>query len=74
MPYILTADTVGLAIGPVSQTANDVHEALCKAREMYEEGLANVTIADDAGHIIGGDDLMDCITRKKKLTEDLRPA
>jgi hypothetical protein len=74
MPYILTADTVGLAIGPVSQTANDVHDALCKAREMYEEGLANVTIADDAGHIIDGDALLDCITRKKNLTDDLRPA
>ena len=27
MPYTVTSDTLGLAIGPVSETANDVHEA-----------------------------------------------
>ena len=43
MPYIITSDSVGLAIGPMSETANDVHEALSKARQMYEDGLANVT-------------------------------
>jgi hypothetical protein len=58
---------VGLAIGPVSETASDVHEALSKARQMYEDGLANVTIADQAGHIIQGDELVDCI-----MGEDLR--
>jgi hypothetical protein len=35
MPYTVTSDTVGLAIGPVSETANDVHEALSKAHQMY---------------------------------------
>jgi hypothetical protein len=39
MPYTITGDTVGLAIGPMSETANDVHDALNKARQMYEEGL-----------------------------------
>jgi hypothetical protein len=38
MPYTVTADTVGLAIGSVSETANDVNEALNKARQMYEDG------------------------------------
>jgi hypothetical protein len=28
----------------VSETANDVHEALNKARQMYEEGMANVSM------------------------------
>ena len=27
MPYTVTSDIVGLAIGPASETANDVHEA-----------------------------------------------
>ena len=72
MVYTVTGDTVGLAIGPVSETANDVHEALRKARQMYEDGLANVTIADQAGHIMEGDELLDCITAKKKITNDLR--
>jgi hypothetical protein len=72
MSYTVTSDTVGLAIGPVSETANDVHEALCKARQMYEDGHANVTIADQAGHIIDGDQLRDCIIGKKKITNDLK--
>ncbi len=27
MPYTVSSDTVGLAIGPVSETANDAHNA-----------------------------------------------
>jgi hypothetical protein len=72
MAYTVTSDSVGLAIGPVSETANDVHEALSKARQMYQDGLANVTITDQAGHIIESDELLDCITGKKRITEDLR--
>ena len=34
MQYTITSDTVGLAIGPVTETANDVHDALNKARQM----------------------------------------
>lgn len=72
MAYTITADTVGLAIGPVSETVNDVHEALQKAREMFEDGMANVAIADESGRKIDGDDLAACITGHKKITEDLR--
>jgi hypothetical protein len=72
MPYTVTGDSVGLAIGPVSETAEDVHEALRKARLMYDDGLADVSITDQAGHKIDGDDLLDCLTGKKKITEDLR--
>jgi hypothetical protein len=39
---------------------------------MYEEGLANVAITDQAGHKIDGDELMECITGKKTITEDLQ--
>jgi hypothetical protein len=73
MAYTVTSDdTVGLAIGPVSETANDVDDALGKARQMYETGLVNVSIADQAGHKIDGDELLECVTGKKKITEDLR--
>jgi hypothetical protein len=72
MAYTVTSDSVGLAIGPVSETANDVLEALNKARQMCDEGMANVSIEDEAGHIIDGDELFDCISGKKKITEDLR--
>jgi hypothetical protein len=72
MAYIVSSDTVGLAIGPMAETANDVHDALSKARQMYEDGLANVTITDQAGRKIDGDELLNCVMGKKKLTEDLR--
>jgi hypothetical protein len=72
MPYTISGETVGLAIGPVSETATDVHGALGKARQMYEMGLANVSINDDARGEIDGDELVDCLTGKKKITEDLR--
>jgi hypothetical protein len=72
MAYTVTSDTVGLAIGPMTETVSDVHEALSKARQMYDAGLANVSIADQAGHRIDGDDLLDCITGKKKITNDLQ--
>ena len=72
MVYIITSDTVGLAIGPLSETAGDVQEALNRERQMCETGLANVSIEDEAGHKIDGDELLDCMTGKKKITEDLR--
>jgi hypothetical protein len=72
MPYTVSSDTVGLAIGPVSESANDVREALSKARQMYETGLVNVSIRDEAGRRIDGDELLACITGNKKITDDLR--
>jgi hypothetical protein len=72
MQYTITSDALGLAIGPMAETANDVQEALNRARQMSETGLANVSIEDEAGHKIDGDELLDCIRGKKKITEDLR--
>ncbi|HEX8808709.1 MAG TPA: hypothetical protein VF760_06910 [Xanthobacteraceae bacterium] len=72
MAYTVTGDTLGLAIGPVSETANDVREALSKARQMYETGLVNVSIRDEAGRNIEGDELVACITGKKTITSDLQ--
>jgi len=39
---------------------------------MYETGLVNVSITDHAGRKIDGDDLLDCITGKKTITNDLQ--
>jgi len=72
MAYTVISDTLGLAVGPVAETTNDVHEALSKARQMYETGLVNVSITDQAGHKIDGDELLACIKGKKTITEDLR--
>ena len=71
--YTVTSDdTAGLAIGPVSEEASDVHEALNKARQMYETGFVNVSIKDEAGHKIDGDELLACITGKKTITDDMQ--
>ena len=72
MTYTVTSDTVGLAIGPVWEIANDVNEALGKARQMYETGLVNISIKDQAGHKIDGDELLACVTGKKTITNDLQ--
>jgi len=72
MPYTVTSESVGLAIDLVSETANDVHDARSKARQMYDEGLVNVSIKDQAGHQIDGDELLECLAGKRKITEDLR--
>ena len=72
MAYTVTSDALGLAIGPMAETANDLQEALNKARQMCETGLVNVSIEDDAGHKIDGDELLACITGKRTLTNDLQ--
>jgi hypothetical protein len=71
MPYTVASDTVGLAIGPILETANDIHEALSKARRMYEAGLASISITDDLGHKIEGDELLACLMGKKTITPEL---
>ena len=72
MAYTVTSDTLGLAIGPVSETASDVTDALSKARQMHETGLVNVSIEDQGGHKIDGDELLACFTGKKTITSDLQ--
>jgi hypothetical protein len=72
MAYTISSDTVGLAIDSTAETASDVYEALSIARQMYEEALANVAIADQAGHRIGGDELLECIRGKKRSPTTFR--
>ena len=63
MPYTISGETVGLAIGPSRKQQPTCMRLLGK----QEKGLANVSIKDDAGRKIDGDELVDCITRKSKL-------
>ena len=49
-----------------------VSETLSKAHQMYETRVVNVSIEDQAGHRIDGDELLECLTGKKKIAEDLR--
>jgi hypothetical protein len=71
MAYIITSQAKGEGLGALSQQAPDVHEALRKARQMHQAGLVNISIKDQAGHKIDGDDLLECIEGKKSLSDDL---
>jgi hypothetical protein len=72
MAYTVTSDSVGLAIDSMAETTNDVDDALGKARQMYQTGLVNVSITDESGHKIEGDELLACIAGKKTITNDLQ--
>ena len=72
MAYTVSSDSVGLAIDSMAETAIDVHEALSIARQMYETGLVNVSIEDQAGHKIDSDELLACIMGQKTITNDLQ--
>ncbi len=48
MAYIITSDTVGIAIGPIAETASDLDEALNKARQMCETGFAKFQLKTEA--------------------------
>jgi hypothetical protein len=71
MAYTVTSDIVGFARVPYRK-----QQATCtrrsEARQMYETGLVNVSIKDQAGHEIDGDELLACITGKKTITNDLQ--
>ena len=56
----------------LARCLNKVDEALNKARQMYETGLVNVSIEDQAGHKIDGDELLACIMGQKTITNDLQ--
>lgn len=72
MEYIITGETMALALGEVSQSATDVQDALRKARQMYDIGFVNVTIKNEGDHKIDGDELLACIMGTKSITEDLQ--
>jgi hypothetical protein len=58
-------------LGALSQSADDVSEALLKATLMHQSGLIGIFIKNNAGRVIAGDDLLACIDGKKSLTADL---
>ncbi len=49
-----------------------IHEALEEARYMDQRGMTNISIQDNAGHTIDGNDLLACINGEKALSDDLR--
>ena len=43
MAYTVTSDTLGLALGTCLDFATDVHEAITKARQMFDIGFVNIS-------------------------------
>jgi hypothetical protein len=72
MAYTITGQAESERVGALSQGAQDVPEALRKARQMLQTGLVNVTIRDGLGNEIAGNDLVACCKGTKSLTRDLK--
>jgi hypothetical protein len=60
------------SIATVGKKVRHIHEALSEARYLVQRGMVNVSIQDDAGHTIDGNDLLACVTGEKVLSDDLR--
>jgi hypothetical protein len=60
------------SIATVGRKVLHNHEALEQARDMVQRGMTNVSIQDNAGHAIDGDDLLACVKGEKVLSDDLR--
>ncbi len=56
----------------IGKKVRHIHEALEQARYMDHRGMTNISIQDDAGHSIDGNDLLACVTGEKALSDDLR--
>lgn len=72
MAYTVTSDTLGLALGTCLDFATDVHEAITKARQMFDIGFVNISIKNETGRGIEGPELLACIMGTRTITEDLR--
>jgi hypothetical protein len=72
MGYIVSGTTKSAGLGAMSKPAPDAQEALRKAQQMINDGMVGVSIQDNAGHKIEGDDLAACIEGRKSLSDDLR--
>ena len=79
LSYIISGDSIllsGAAMGTsgtLFERTNGVQHAIILARHMLDRGLLNVQIKNKNGDSIGGDELLEVIERRKRLSEDLRP-
>ena len=56
----------------IGKKVRHIHEALSEARYMDQRGMTNISIQDNAGHSIDGNDLLACVKGEKSLSDDLR--
>jgi hypothetical protein len=73
MRYFVTFEEPGaVAIDDGTPRSYELAGALVHACRLLDEERHNVTIGDDAGHSISGDDLAACCRGDKEITADLR--
>jgi hypothetical protein len=56
----------------IGKKVRHIHEALEQTRYMDQRGMTNISIQDDAGHTIDGNDLLACVNGEKALSDDLQ--
>jgi glycosyltransferase A (GT-A) superfamily protein (DUF2064 family) len=73
MAYFVTFEAGGAAAIDQQQPKGfDLAGALAHAHNLMFDGYESVTISDDDGHSISGDELKECCNDDKTLTLDLR--
>jgi hypothetical protein len=60
------------SIATIGKKVRHIHEALDQARYMDQRGMTNISIQDDAGHTIDGNDLLAVVKGEKVLSDDLQ--
>ncbi|MET4424259.1 hypothetical protein [Bradyrhizobium sp. RT3a] len=56
----------------IGKKVRHIHEALEQARYMDQRGTTNISIQDEAGRLIEGNDLLACVEGEKVLSDDLQ--
>jgi hypothetical protein len=60
------------SLATIGKKVRHIHAALEQARYLDQRGMTNISIQDDAGNTIDGDDLLACVKGEKVLSDDLR--
>jgi len=60
------------SVATMGKKVLNIREVLEEARYMVQRGMTNISIQDDAGHTIDGNDLLACVKGEKILSDDLR--
>ena len=60
------------SMATIGKKVATIEDALKCGRNMIESQMTSVTIKDDLGNTIDGDDLLACIKGEKVLSDDLR--
>ena len=60
------------SVATIGKKVHHIHEALAEARYMVQRGMTNVSMEDNAGHSIDGNDLLACVEGTKVLSNDLQ--